>query len=292
MKRNITLFVAAVFTLLAVSCNRKVEYEYHTFATLYTTSYITNEGAGQIELPVILYNSTGSEAQVSVKLVEGKAVEGTDIELITPANGLLVFSGDTDTLKVVVGITSYEGELTGAKDFSVQISSISPETKVGNVNTAKVTINDLDHPLFPYFGSWSGSTFEEGYTEANHNVKFDIAEYPGDYTKLYVTTIDPMMSAVVGYTKPFTLIAKANVNSDDNTGRLTIPMGQATGFEYSYGPWVYVGLDAPSLSTASNYADIVFDLNADGSITVPNAYGIADDMYIWASYVGGFNLTK
>lgn len=291
MKRNITLFVAAVFTLLAVSCNRKVEYEYHTFATLYTTSYITNEGAGQIELPVILYNSTGSEAQVSVKLLEGKAVEGTDIELITPANGLLVFSGDTDTLKVVVGITSYEGELTGAKDFSVQLSSISPETKVGNVNTAKVTINDLDHPLYPYFGSWSGKTLEEVYTEAVQDVKFDIAEYPGNYEKLYLTTIDPMMSSVVGYTKPIVLTANAVLNSD-MTGTLTIPMGQATGFEYSYGPWVYMGVDAASFNDASGYTDIVFNLNADGTMTVPNAYGIFDDKYIWASYVGGFNLTK
>ena len=291
MKRNLILLVAAVFTLLAVSCNRKVEYDYQTFATLYTTSYITNEAVGEIEIPVILYNATGSESQVSVKLVEGKAEEGKDIELISPANGILVFTGETDTLNVVVGITSYEGELTGAKDFKVQLSSISPETSVGNVNTAKVTINDLDHPLYPYFGSWSGSTLEEVYTGAVHTIKFDIAEYPDDYTKLLLTTIDPMMSSVVGYTDEIQLYANAVLN-DDGTGQVVIPGGQATGFEYSYGPWVYMGLNAQSFDNASDYTDIVFNLNADGALNVPNAYGIFDDSYIWASYVGGFNLTK
>lgn len=291
MKRNLILLVAAVFTLLAVSCSRKVEYDYQTFATLYTTSYITNEAVGEIEIPVILYNATGSESQVSVKLVEGKAEEGKDIELISPANGILVFTGETDTLNVVVGITSYEGELTGAKDFKVQLSSISPETSVGNVNTAKVTINDLDHPLYPYFGSWSGSTLEEVYTGAVHTIKFDIAEYPGDYTKLLLTTIDPMMSSVVGYTDEIQLYANAVLN-EDGTGQVVIPEGQATGFEYSYGPWVYMGLNAQSFDNASDYTDIVFNLNADGALNVPNAYGIFDDSYIWASYVGGFNLTK
>lgn len=291
MKRNLILLVAAVFTLLAVSCNRKVEYDYQTFATLYTTSYITNEAVGEIEIPVILYNATGSESQVSVKLVEGKAEEGKDIELISPANGILVFTGETDTLNVVVGITSYEGELTGAKDFKVQLSSISPETSVGNVNTAKVTINDLDHPLYPYFGSWSGSTLEEVYTGAVHTIKFDIAEYPDDYTKLLLTTIDPMMSSVVGYTDEIQLYANAVLN-EDGTGQVVIPGGQATGFEYSYGPWVYMGLNAQSFDNASDYTDIVFNLNADGALNVPNAYGIFDDSYIWASYVGGFNLTK
>lgn len=291
MKRNLILLVAAVFTLLAVSCSRKVEYDYQTFATLYTTSYITNEAVGEIEIPVILYNATGSESQVSVKLVEGKAEEGKDIELISPANGILVFTGETDTLNVVVGITSYEGELTGAKDFKVQLSSISPETSVGNVNTAKVTINDLDHPLYPYFGSWSGSTLEEVYTGAVHTIKFDIAEYPDDYTKLLLTTIDPMMSSVVGYTNEIQLYANAVLN-EDGTGQVVIPGGQATGFEYSYGPWVYMGLNAQSFDNASDYTDIVFNLNADGALNVPNAYGIFDDSYIWASYVGGFNLTK
>lgn len=291
MKRNFIILVAAMFTLLAVSCNRKVEYSYQTFATLYTTSYITNEGAGEIEIPVILFNSTGAESQVSVKLIEGKAKEGEDIELISPASGLLTFTGESDTLKVVVGITSYEGELTGSKDFSVQISSISPETAVGNVNTAKVTINDLDHPLYPCFGLWKGTTYEEAYTKKDQTVKFEIAEYPDDYTKLQLTTVDPMMSSVVGYNKPIELYAKATLN-EDGTGRIVIPMGQATGFEYTAGPWVYMGVDAASFNDASGYTDIVFNLNADGTMTVPNAYGIFDDQYIWASYVGGFNLTK
>ena len=291
MKRNFIILVAAMFTLLAVSCNRKVEYSYQTFATLYTTSYITNEGVGEIEIPVILFNSTGAESQVSVKLIEGKAKEGEDIELISPASGLLTFTGESDTLKVVVGITSYEGELTGAKDFSVQISSISPETTVGNVNTAKVTINDLDHPLYPFFGMWKGTTYDEVLTKKDQAVKFEIAEYPDDYTKLLLYTVDPVLSSVIGYTDEIKLYAKATIN-EDGTGQIVIPQGQSTGLDLGDGACVYLGLDAPSYFEASSFMDIVFNLNADGTVSVPNAYAVFDDKYIYASYVGGFNLTK
>ena len=37
---------------------------------------------------------------------------------------------------------------------------------------------------------------------------------------------------------------------------------------------------------------LVFARDADGTMTVPNGFGIFDDKYIWASYVGGYTLTK
>lgn len=292
MKRNIIIMAVAAITLLAASCSRKCEYSFETYATLYKTSYIINEDAGEVKVPVILMNSNGSEVQISVTANEGKAVEGTDFEITSPASGILTFSGETDTLDVVVKISdSFIGEFTGAKDFSLQIACITEGVTVGQTNNASISINDLDHPLAPYVGTWTGTTFEEGYTGQNMTLSFDITTNEDDVTKLNLTTVDPMMAAVVGYTKPFTLESSAVINAD-GTGQITIGMAQPTGFEYSYGPWVYMGLDAPTWDQASNYADIVFELKADGTMLVPNAFGIADDQYIWASYVGGFTLTK
>lgn len=292
MKRNLIFLVAAAFTLLlSVSCDRTVEYEFNPYATLYTTSYTVDENVGELKIPVAIYNPTGSEVQVSVKLLEGLAEEGVDYELISPASGILSFSGETDSLDVVLGIKSFEGEFTGTKNFALEISSLTAGLTVGNIKTANVTINDLDHPLAPFFGVWSAVTYEEVYLETDVTLTFDIAADPNDVTKVVASIVDPMMSAVVGYTKPVVLSGNATLN-DDGTGVLVIPNAQATGFEYSYGPWLYMGLDAKDFGSASEYTDIVMNLNADGTITVPNAFGIFDDSYIWASYVGGYTLTK
>ena len=117
MKRNIILFVAAAFALFSMaSCNRKVEYQFDTYATLYHSSFNVKEDAGEYSILVLLQNATGADVQVSVKIDEGKAVEGVDYEVISPANGILSFSGETDSLAVVVKIfDSFVGEFTGTK---------------------------------------------------------------------------------------------------------------------------------------------------------------------------------
>lgn len=120
MKRNIILFVAAAFALLSMaSCNRKLDYQFETYATLYHSSFSVKENAGEFNIPVLVQNAKGADLQVAVKVTEGKAVEGVDYEIISPANGILSFSGETDSLSVVVKIfDTFVGEFTGAKDFT------------------------------------------------------------------------------------------------------------------------------------------------------------------------------
>lgn len=289
MKRNIIIMAVAAITLLAASCSRKCEYSFETYATLYKTSYIINEDAGEVKVPVILMNSNGSEVQISVAATEGKAIEGTDFEVISPASGILTFTSESDTLEVVVKISdAFMGDFTGTKDFSLQIASITDGVTVGNVNKASISINDLDHPLGSFVGVWSGTTSEQ-FSGASMSMSYEIATNPDDVTKLNLTTSDPILAGY-GISTLFTLEADAVINTD-GTGQIVIGGGQPVGIDQN-GPCVYIGLDTPTFTEASGYGEITFNLGVDGKISVPNGIGLFDDMYIYGTYVGGFTLTK
>ena len=161
MKRNIILFVAAAVTLLlAASCNRKVEYQYEKYATLYHSSFSVAENSGELRIPVLVNNTKGADVQVSVKIAEGTAEEGVDYEVVSPANGILSFSGDTDSLDVVINLlTPALGEFTGAKNFTVSIASATEGVGVGLISSANVLIDDIDHPLAAFIGKWTGRIF-------------------------------------------------------------------------------------------------------------------------------------
>lgn len=285
MKRNILFFIVAVSAiLLSTSCDRKYEYQELAYATLYKTSYSVAENVGQLKVPVLLNNAPGTEVQVSVKLTAGTAEEGTDYELISPANGVLTFSEGTDSLDIVIGITSFEGEFTGGKDFTLEIACLTDGVSNGHYNLAKVAIADLDHPLNAFIGSWSGVTNEE-FTGAAITMSFDIAADAKDFTKLVVTTFDNVLGVEIELT------ANAELH-EDGTGVIVIPTGQPLGYDLNAGPGVYMGLNSPTFSTASSYGDIVMNLNSDGTMTVPNGFGVFDDSYIYGCYVGGYTLTK
>lgn len=290
MKRNILTYVAfASVLILSVACNRKVEYVYDTYVTMYNTSYTINENVGQLKVPVILRNASGSEVQVSVKLNEGKALEGVDYELIEPASGILTFSGETDSLAVVIGITEFKGEFTGSKNFTIDITSLSENIYMGSYSRADVNINDLDHPMAPVLGSWSGTTTEELYGSAI-NMIFEIASDPNkpeEFDKLLITTYDPFVLSGL----KVNLEATATLN-EDGTGEIVIPSDQPLGMDLNAGPGVYKGVDAAEYGSASYYSDIVMALNADGTLTAINGYGVFDNQYIYGFYMGGYTLTK
>lgn len=279
------MLVAVASALVLSSCNRKVDYESKAFVTLYKKSVAVAENVGQVKIPVMLYNASG-DVQVSVTLTEGTAVEGTDYELVSPANGVLTFTSDVDSLDIVIDIVSYEGEFTGGKEFTVQVAPLTEGVSVpnGNMTTAKVSITDLDHPLAPFLGTWSGTTKEE-FSGASVTMTYNIAAHPEDYDKVIVNTSD----FIIGVDVELGATAVLNPNG---TGVLTIPTGQPIGMDLNVGPGVYMGVNTTTFTGASGYADIVMNLNADGTMTVPNGYGVFDDQYIYGCYIGGFTLTK
>jgi hypothetical protein len=287
MKRNIILFVAAAFALLSMaSCNRKVEYQFDTYATLYHSSFNVKEDAGEYSIPVLLQNATGADVQVSVKIDEGKAVEGVDYEVISPANGILSFSGETDSLAVVVKIfDSFVGEFTGTKDFTVSISSATAGLSMGNITSAKVMIDDLDHPLAAWIGSWTG----------------EMTGFFGNWPKAATTfTVsadpegDPFSDLIVsGGINPY-FVAAAGANPDFSAKVVDNQLVVAAEQPCGYSDVVLLGFNAPDPNAADSYDHARFEMQEDGTLVQANAFGAYTPSGggFYEIYLGGAVFTK
>lgn len=287
MKRNIILFVAAAFALLSMaSCNRKVEYQFDTYATLYHSSFTVKEDAGEYSIPVLIQNAKGGDLQVAVNIAEGKAVEGVDYEVISPVNGILSFSGETDSLAVVVKIfDTFVGEFTGAKDFTVSISPATEGLVMGSVSSARVTIDDLDHPLNMWIGTWTG----------------EMAGYFGNWPKAATTfTVsadpegDPFSDLIVdGGINPYFLNA-VGANPDFSAKVVDNQLVVAAEQPCGYSDVVLLGFNAPDPGAADSYDHARFELQEDGTLVQANAFGAYTPSGggFYEIYVGGAVFTK
>ena len=285
MKRNLIFFVAAVCTLLAASCGRNVEYNFDSYATMYSKTYTVAETVGEFNLPVLIQNATGSEVQVSVKVTEGTAEEGVDYEVISPASGILTFSGETDSLNVVIKVNAFEGEFTGNKTFDVTIASATEGLPVGTLSKSTVTINDLDHPLNAYIGEWKGTI--AGYFgnwpagETTINISADPEGDP--FKELLVDGgINPYFLAAIGANPSFEATVDGNY--------LIIGVDQPCG----YSDCVTLGFNAADPSAADSYSDIYFEMKADGTLELLTAYGpyTPSGGGFYEIYLGGSVFTK
>lgn len=286
MKRNIILFVAAtVALLLAASCNRKVEYQFESYATLYNSSYAVAENVGELRIPVLVNNTNGADVQISVKVNEGKALDGVDYEVVSPANGLLSFTGETDSLDVVIKIIAFEGEFTGAKDFSVNITSATDGLSVGTINTANVIIQDLDHPLSMLAGQWEGTVqfASNPPTPLPAVLNITIDETDETYSKVIIEGWEAHPN-YGGYALPIVGIYDAKRST------LLVPPGQAAWGVDGYG-FVFYGFDG---SSAVNL-ELVYDPKTE-TLTQANYYGCystaGSDQGWWSLYQPGAVFTK
>lgn len=286
MKRNSILFVATLVTFfMSVSCNRKAEVEIHSYVTMYSTEYSVKENAGELRIPVLLQNPTGADAQVAVKVIDDTAEEGVDYELVTPASGLLFFSGETTEAEIVISITSFEGEFTPPdKEFSVSIESLTPGVELGKLSSSLVTIIDLDHPLAPYLGTWSG-TLIGVFEGTEYETSFTVKSVRGDdtYTKLRVTGgVNPAILQDRKIDDTF----KAVLQNE----KIVLTNNQSV----SYLDLVLRGFDSASPDTATGYAGPTFQLNEDGDLELLNAFGsyTAEYQGWYEIYYGGAVFTK
>lgn len=287
--KKINILAAAVMLILSVSCNRKLDFEHETFATFDAVSFSVDETVGKVTVPVSIYNPTGSEVQVTVKAVDGKAVEGTDYELVSPASGILTFSGDVTTQNVEVEITDMSGEFTGGKDFTIEIASATTGVTVGNLNTAYFTIKDLDHPLAAFIGDWSGSPLVDFFYGDQYTLELSIISNDDDptFSSVLIQNLDPYFASAGFNAANGCNIFIATANEDKKA--LYLESGQPMG----YSTCQVIGFDGPDLNSAGTTGYVLFELNEDGTLTIPNAFGVYNEGEGWYSaYIGGLTLTK
>ena len=287
--KKINIIAAAMALVLSASCNRNLEFQHETFATFDAVTFSVDETAGRVSVPVSIYNPTGSEIQVTVKAVDGKGVSGVDYDIVSPASGILTFSGDVTSQNIEVEITDFSGEFTGSKDFSIEIASATAGVTVGNLNTARFTIKDLDHPLAAFIGDWTGAPLVDYFYGDQYTLNLTIIANDDDptFSSVYVQNIDPYFASA-GFNSNNgcnTFLAVANAERT----QLKLESGQPIGYKTCQ----LLGFDGPDLDTAGTTQYMLFDLNADGTLTIPNAFGVYNAGEGWYSaYLGGLTLSK
>lgn len=283
------IIAAAVALVFTASCNRKVEFQHETFATFDAVTFSVDENVGTVNVPVSIYNPTGADVQISVVAQDGVAVKGVDYEIVSPVSGLLTFSGETTTQNVEVKIVDFSGEFTGSKDFKLSLASATDGVSVGALNVASFTIKDLDHPLAMFIGEWTGSPLVDYFYGDQYTLDLSILANDNDktFSSLYVCNIDPYFAAN-GFTAANgcnTFLATVN---EDKT-KLIIASGQPIG----YLTCQLIGFDGPDLDSAGTAASFEILLNEDGTLTIPNAFGVYNEGQGWYSaYLGGLTLSK
>lgn len=257
--------VAAALTLfLSASCGRKIEYERISYLTLYDVTYDINEDIGQLVVPVIINNATGAEVQVAVTVTGDSAEEGVHYDVVSPANGILTFSGDTDSLAVLIDISdSFVGEFIQDKSFTVSVASMTDGLFAGAFTEANVNIIDIDHPLFPFIGTWEGTMYGM-FQSPTYETSFKVKSNKDDttFSKLLVDAyINPYFTSAG--------IKTAEYDAVVSNGVMTVGAEQPVGYD----DVVLLGFDTADPDDASSYDDVHYVRQEDGTLLQANAFG-------------------
>lgn len=286
MMKNIYLFISAI-ALLLVSCDRKVEFKHETFATLSTVRYTVREDAGEFTIPVTIYNPTGDEVQLIVKTDDETAVQDVDYEIVTPANGVLTFSGDESQKDVVIKL-NHNNAFQKSKTFYLSIAATDESFVIGNLNTATCVIKDAEHPLDMFIGEWKGTALSV-FDGTSYPLTVNISEDESDetYTKLKVDGLEPMQLSSV---TPLSGVVNAEKT------QLTISGGQQIGYIDAYSsfftfyPFAIAGENL-------NIGEALTITLKDGALSLDSVYGCLftytdGNEYVWDAYQISKPLTK
>lgn len=279
------LSAVGVMAVLA-SCGRKESFMHESFVTFGTSSVAVTEDVGTVSIPVQVYNAGSEEVTVTVKATDGTAKNGTNYEIVDPVSGVLTFAPGQSEKNVVVLVKNIKDRFTGDLSFSMSLASATDGIVEGRIDNLTFTINDNDHPLAKFIGTWTGSITGR---RASYSMNVTIEGVDGDetYSKLKISNLEPYfasngLTAATGY-NVFTGVV--------NEGRtqITISAKQPTGLEdEEYSAPVYV-------AEYSNLGDIVITLN--GNDLQLSAFGSFVDSpdgktYIYEGYPNGCTLTK
>lgn len=286
MMKNIYLFISAI-ALLLVSCDRKVEFKHETFATLSTVRYTVREDAGEFTVPVTIYNPTGDEVQLIVKTDDETAVQDVDYEIVTPANGVLTFSGDESQKDVVIKL-NHNKAFQKSKTFYLSIAATDENFVIGNLNTATCVIKDAEHPLDMFIGEWKGTALSV-FDGTSYPLTVNISEDESDetYTKLKVDGLEPTQLSSV---TPLSGVVNAEKT------QLTISGGQQIGYLDAYSsfftfyPFAIAGENL-------NMGEVLTITLKDGALSLDSVYGCLftytdGNEYVWDAYQISKPLTK
>jgi len=285
--KNITKILSAAVVLLSfAACQEKAEFVTYPYARLEEESYSVAENGGSIDIPVYVYAQGESvNTTVSFEVTSGTAKEGTDFT-VTPSNGVLTVSGSNKGY-IKINVVNHEGVFTGDTYFTVKLVGVTNDYTLGAYREATITIKDLDDPRSAFLGSWTVDA--EGYFGGEYTIAPTIIADPDDntYTRVIICNLDPYFAGY-GYTYANGVNYMYGTMNDERTA-IVAENAQAMG----YSSCLFMSFNDPSADNATDYADFTFNLNSDGTLTLPNAWGVYLPGGGWYSlYNGPFNFAK
>lgn len=279
------LSAVAVLAVLA-SCNRKESFQHEKFVSFGNGSYTVNEDAGIVAVPVHVYNASSEEVTVTVKATDGTAKTGTNYEIVEPASGVLNFAPGETEKNVQVLVKNLRDKFTGNLSFSLSLASVTDGIATGSFNSINFTINDKDHPLAKFFGTWAGTILTENVGTLPMNVTIGAVEGDNTYRKLLVNDLDPYAATQMGLTSAQGKNIYTAVVDESNTV-MTISARQKVGYDYQGAYPVFImGTDGGditlTLSDSKTLAVSPFGLYAE----------VNGELGYFSKYSKGCTLTK
>lgn len=279
------LSAVAVLAVLA-SCNRKESFQHEKFVSFGNGSYTVNEDAGIVAVPVHVYNASSEEVTVTVKATDGTAKTGTNYEIVEPASGVLNFAPGETEKNVQVLVKNLRDKFTGNLSFSMSLASVTDGVATGSFNSINFTINDKDHPLAKFFGTWTGTIASEKSGNLPMNVTIEAVEGDNTYSKLLVKDLEPFAATQMGLTSAqgkntYTAVV------DESKTVMTISARQKVGYDYQ---------DAyPLFIAGTDEGDITLTLSDSKTLAV-SPFGLYADINgklgYFDQYAKGCTLTK
>ena len=281
------LSAVSVMAVLA-SCGRKESFTHESFVTFGTSSVVVTEDVGTVSVPVQVYNAGSEEVTVTVKATDGTAKNGTNYEIVDPVSGVLTFAPGQTEKNVVVLVKNLKDRFTGTLSFSMSLASATDGIVEGRMDNMTFTINDNDHPLAMFIGTWTGSV--TGIDGDVYPMNVDIEAVDGDetYTRLKVSNFEPFFVSQ-GFTADQGVNVFSAVSNESRT-QFTITAKQPIGYEnanYNNAP-AYIG--------DVNQGDIVITLTDDNKLQVPGFAAWVDIPSVgtrcYEGYQNGCTLTR
>lgn len=154
MKKLAYILAGVAMVAALASCNRELTFQHHSFISIYCGNKTFAEDAGNITVPVSIYNNKNG-ATITVKCTDRTAVSGTNYQLVEPASGVLNAAPGDTVKNIVIKLIDRPGIFDGNLAFNVSIDSKSDDVELGPHDNVTITIKDNDHPLVDFFGDYT-----------------------------------------------------------------------------------------------------------------------------------------
>jgi hypothetical protein len=287
--KKIKLYIGILVSLVLFgACDQLNDYpvfdDADAFVAITAERFSAPENAGTLNVPVRLTSLAAKSATVTFELIDGTAKSGEDFQLKGGAS-VLTFDGTAPVKNIEIDILPHTGTFTGDRSFKVILKTANG-VDIGSIDTATVTINDLDHPLAAILGAYSASALHyfNGSALSWDNTLFE-KDPDGDVTKVWITGNILGTSGAGAGSKVYGVV------NDDMT-EITVPVHQKV-VNASYNAF-FDGIDADG-NIMEDGAKVTFVINVGATTTIElkeNAAGILAYDIASGDYAGYYQIAE